>query len=386
MSQPLGEYVSFVRKKRGLTQKDLADKLGYTIQSISRFEQGEMQLALIVMPDLATLLGVSLDDLFARKIPAEPLAKPNPRLDQAVLCANLISLRQSHRYSQDKEAELLGISARSVANYEQGETIPPFDITEKILGLYKIKPSTLFYENVDAPALSKIKYVDPAKQKRRRTFIAIGSVFCVAVIALGGTEPLWFPLLGIQGQKASSSAEAITRNMSTSWSLPGTSSSTTSSKDTSSRTSSSKPSSSTPPSSSSSSSAETSSERSDMNAFIPGLKNFYVEPDNTAGWPNAVTPGTYVFHFVFDPTSFTVDSFPDSKYTHGFGRNGAQVTPFTITQSTEQVALWEWTLTISDTAFDGYGGQLWASIQRIGGSSNAFFVLNFVISNPSNPA
>jgi hypothetical protein len=121
-----------------------------------------------------------------------------------------------------------------------------------------------------------------------------------------------------------------------------------------------------------------------MNPFIPGLKNFYFEPDNTTGWPKAVKPGTYVFHFVFDPTSFTIDSFPDSKYTHYLRFNLPIGTSLIDSQTTEQIPLWEWTLTIPDTVLDGYTVEADAGIKRIGASSTATCMIDFAISNPSN--
>jgi transcriptional regulator with XRE-family HTH domain len=66
----LGSYVMTRRKAAALKQSDLANALGYTSQAISKFESGESQIALEVLPKLANLLSLSLDDLLLRN--------PNP--------------------------------------------------------------------------------------------------------------------------------------------------------------------------------------------------------------------------------------------------------------------------------------------------------------------
>lgn len=39
-----GETIRAIRRKRGMSQKELADKLGVTISSISRYEGGSRQM------------------------------------------------------------------------------------------------------------------------------------------------------------------------------------------------------------------------------------------------------------------------------------------------------------------------------------------------------
>ena len=60
----LGSFVSSRRKTLGLTQQNLAESLGYTVQAISKFENGQSEMDLSSLPELAKALGLSLDDLF----------------------------------------------------------------------------------------------------------------------------------------------------------------------------------------------------------------------------------------------------------------------------------------------------------------------------------
>lgn len=45
--------------------------------------------------------------------------------------------RQQAGISQDKAAEALCVAVRTMARYETGETIPPFDIVERMAEIYK---------------------------------------------------------------------------------------------------------------------------------------------------------------------------------------------------------------------------------------------------------
>ena len=68
----VGEYVRFYRKKRRLSQKQLSEKLEtmavYICRaSISRIEDGSRTVTDIELYGLATVLGVSIEDLFPKR-------------------------------------------------------------------------------------------------------------------------------------------------------------------------------------------------------------------------------------------------------------------------------------------------------------------------------
>ena len=53
----------YYREKSGLTQMELAEKLGYTSKSVSKWESGNGLPTLPVMTQIAQLFSVSLDSL-----------------------------------------------------------------------------------------------------------------------------------------------------------------------------------------------------------------------------------------------------------------------------------------------------------------------------------
>lgn len=63
----LNETISFYRKKQGLTQEQLAQLLGVTNQSVSKWESGQCCPDITLLPQLADIFGISIDELFGKK-------------------------------------------------------------------------------------------------------------------------------------------------------------------------------------------------------------------------------------------------------------------------------------------------------------------------------
>ena len=59
----IGNYIQNLRKKTGLTQKDLADKLNISFQAVSKWETGESLPDTGILLELADVLGTSVDKL-----------------------------------------------------------------------------------------------------------------------------------------------------------------------------------------------------------------------------------------------------------------------------------------------------------------------------------
>ncbi len=59
------------RKKAGLTQEELAEKLGVTFQAVSKWENAKSAPDIQFLPMLADLFGCYIDELFSREIQTE---------------------------------------------------------------------------------------------------------------------------------------------------------------------------------------------------------------------------------------------------------------------------------------------------------------------------
>ncbi len=71
----IGAFISERRKAKGWTQSQLAEKLGITDKAVSKWETGRSMPDLSLFMPLCTLLGVTLNELFAGECIAEEKLK-----------------------------------------------------------------------------------------------------------------------------------------------------------------------------------------------------------------------------------------------------------------------------------------------------------------------
>lgn len=62
----LNENIRYYRKRRGLTQSQLAEMLSVSAQTVSRWEVGGNMPDVLILPQIADVFNISLDDLFDR--------------------------------------------------------------------------------------------------------------------------------------------------------------------------------------------------------------------------------------------------------------------------------------------------------------------------------
>ena len=63
------EHLLFLRKKRGLKQTDIAEKIGISFRAYQTSERGEREPQLSTLIALADYYGLSLDELVCREFP-----------------------------------------------------------------------------------------------------------------------------------------------------------------------------------------------------------------------------------------------------------------------------------------------------------------------------
>ena len=65
LKQNLGTNIMTYRKRQGLTQAGLAEKLNYSDKAVSKWERGESIPDVLTLLQLASLFGVKVDDLLS---------------------------------------------------------------------------------------------------------------------------------------------------------------------------------------------------------------------------------------------------------------------------------------------------------------------------------
>lgn len=84
----LGGRIAQARKDHGLTQQDLAAELGVAQQTLAHYEVGRARVAASMLPTLARLLTLSLDELMGQSVAARAQRNgkrgPASRLQQQI--------------------------------------------------------------------------------------------------------------------------------------------------------------------------------------------------------------------------------------------------------------------------------------------------------------
>ncbi len=80
----LGQRIAEARKAQGMTQVQLAEALGIAQQTLAHYEGGKLRVAVALLPPLAQILGVGVDELIGA--PAKRTGKrgPTPKLQQQI--------------------------------------------------------------------------------------------------------------------------------------------------------------------------------------------------------------------------------------------------------------------------------------------------------------
>ena len=67
MEETLGKRIAAGRKRLGLTQDQLAERLGVTAQAVSKWENDQSCPDITMLPKLAEIFGITTDQLLGRE-------------------------------------------------------------------------------------------------------------------------------------------------------------------------------------------------------------------------------------------------------------------------------------------------------------------------------
>lgn len=92
MKKTLGAMIAELRKKQGMTQLELAEKMGVTDKAVSKWERDLSCPDINSIPNLAEVLGVSVEELMQTKKAAEAPAGNVAKLVQTAISAVALAM------------------------------------------------------------------------------------------------------------------------------------------------------------------------------------------------------------------------------------------------------------------------------------------------------
>jgi transcriptional regulator with XRE-family HTH domain len=104
--EAIGERLARIRKERGLTQKELADRLGISQPIVSDYERGELRLHGELLVELARILEVSVDEILGLEPTKQGGAVKNRRLLRRLQQIDLLPKRDQQALLRTLDAFL----------------------------------------------------------------------------------------------------------------------------------------------------------------------------------------------------------------------------------------------------------------------------------------
>jgi transcriptional regulator with XRE-family HTH domain len=107
LTKHFADNLTFFRKKAGLTQLELAEKINYSDKAVSKWERGESLPDILTLKTLADLFGLSVDALISVRtengdlvvLPAEIPPKSRKHLTISLLSSTLVWLAATTAYA-----------------------------------------------------------------------------------------------------------------------------------------------------------------------------------------------------------------------------------------------------------------------------------------------
>lgn len=107
--EKVGKFINELRKERNMTQEELAEKMGVTSKSISRWENGKTMPDISMLSPLAEFLGISVQELLnGRKMSKEKLLELKGTIE------NLIAYESSQQMKKESKTNKYIVLGNSI--------------------------------------------------------------------------------------------------------------------------------------------------------------------------------------------------------------------------------------------------------------------------------
>ncbi len=178
-----GEQLKNRRKESGISQSELAERLGVHIQTVSKWERGIMLPDVGQFGDIAKALDLPLETLLM-----QPLGEKSytGEFSVSALSEKIIELRRKKGLSQSDVAEAVDCSPDAVSRWERGVTCPCIDNIIALADVFGVPLSALYFSDLHKKSADK-KVPDKSGGSRtpsKRLKIALGAGFVAAITAL----------------------------------------------------------------------------------------------------------------------------------------------------------------------------------------------------------
>ena len=175
----MGKRIKSLRKELGLTQQQLADKIGVHNNNLSKWELGQSRPDISSLVLIAKALGVTVDSLLGE---VRQDGVEGERFDAVEMGKCLAILRKGAGLSQRQLANEIQASADSISKWERAEASPDIDRLLDLANFYKVAPSAIYF--------GKASFANPSNKSaivsRKKRWVVITAILLIVTLLLGG--------------------------------------------------------------------------------------------------------------------------------------------------------------------------------------------------------
>ena len=92
----MGKNIAYFRKRKGYTQEEFGQKIGVTNQAVSKWESETSMPDVMILPQIANVLEITLDDLFTEHV-----------VRTTVQESKVFNVKAIHNFPKDAQSELI---------------------------------------------------------------------------------------------------------------------------------------------------------------------------------------------------------------------------------------------------------------------------------------
>ena len=175
--EKIGKFISTMRKKKDLTQEQLAEKLNVSKNAVSKWERGLNLPDASIMQDVCSILDISLNELFAgEKLNKDEQIKHSEQTIINILknqkhrnkIYKILEERKKNGWSQEELANQLGVSRQAVSKWESAGAVPDLQRILQMSELFGVSTDYLLKDEMQAENItyheSTESYAEPLKK------------------------------------------------------------------------------------------------------------------------------------------------------------------------------------------------------------------------------
>ncbi len=187
----IGKFIAILRKQKGMTQKELGEKLFVSDKTISRWERDECTPELSLIPAIAEIFGITTDELLRGELNQEKIEEDN---EQSVRQVKLMLYNSSRKFFNQSiisiTITIIGIIAALICNSCFNKGLLGFSLA-CIIFIVSITCQICFLSN-NKHLIDEYEYVEELKKANTEKTMKTVKIIVFNVLAWLGCLPLVF--------------------------------------------------------------------------------------------------------------------------------------------------------------------------------------------------